>query len=96
MLASRFLRPSAQAHHGRFYAQSERVFQGLLGVYRRALGWSIRHRRFTLGYSAVILALTVFLFMHVPKGFLESEDTGQLSGSTEAQEGISFDAMVEN
>jgi HAE1 family hydrophobic/amphiphilic exporter-1 len=94
MLASRFLRPSAQAHHGRFYAQSERVFQGMLGVYRRGLAWSIRHRRVTLAYSAVILALTVFLFTHIPKGFLESEDTGQLSGSTEAQEGISFDAMV--
>jgi HAE1 family hydrophobic/amphiphilic exporter-1 len=94
MLASRFLRPSAQAHHGRFYAQSERVFQGMLDLYRRGLAWSIRHRRFTLVYSAVILAFTVYLFVHVPKGFLESEDTGQLSGSTEAQEGISYDAMV--
>jgi HAE1 family hydrophobic/amphiphilic exporter-1 len=47
-------------------------------------------------YSGVILAFTVFLFTHIPKGFLESEDTGQLSGSTEAQEGISFDAMVEH
>ena len=96
MLASRFLKPSAQTHHGRFYAQSERVFQGMLGAYRRGLAWSIRHRRFTLLYSGVILAFTVFLFTHIPKGFLESEDTGQLSGSTEAQEGISFDAMVEH
>lgn len=94
MLASRFLRPSAPAHHGRIYAQTERAFQGMRDVYGRGLAWSIRHRRFTLGYSAAILALTVFLFTHVPKGFLESEDTGQLSGSTEAQEGISFDAMV--
>jgi hydrophobic/amphiphilic exporter-1 (mainly G- bacteria), HAE1 family len=96
MLASRFLRPSAQAHHGRIYAFSERVFQGMLRIYKKGLEWSIRHKRFTILYSAVILVLTFFLFSHMPKGFLASEDTGQLSGSTEAQEGISFASMVEH
>jgi HAE1 family hydrophobic/amphiphilic exporter-1 len=96
MLASRFLRPSAQAHHGRIYAVSERAFQGMLDVYKRGLRWSIRHRRITMLYSAAILALTFVLFARLPKGFLASEDTGQLSGATEAQEGISYDAMVEH
>jgi hydrophobic/amphiphilic exporter-1 (mainly G- bacteria), HAE1 family len=96
MLASRFLRPSAQAHHGRIYAASERVFQATLGLYQRALRWSIRHRRTTMVYSAVVLALTFVLFAHIPKGFLGSDDTSQLSGATEAAEGISFESMVEH
>jgi hydrophobic/amphiphilic exporter-1 (mainly G- bacteria), HAE1 family len=94
MLASRFLRPSAQAHHGRFYAASEQVFQGALGAYERGLRWSLAHRRITLLYSAIILALTVALFVGSPKGFLPSEDTGLISGATEAAEGTSFEEMV--
>ena len=96
MLASRFLRPSAQAHHGRIYAATERFFQRMLDIYARGLRWSLRHRGFTLGYSGVVLLLTFWLFSHIPKGFLPSEDTGQMFGFTEAQEGTSFDAMVEH
>jgi HAE1 family hydrophobic/amphiphilic exporter-1 len=96
MLSSRFLRPSAQAHHGRVYAFSERFFAGMLHVYEKGLSWSIRHRRVTMLYSAAILALTVVLFQRIPKGFLESEDTGRISGSTQAAEGTSFDFMAEH
>ena len=96
MLASRFLRPSAQAHHGRIYAATELGFTKSLKVYERGLRWSIRHRRFTMLYSAAILALTVLLFARIPKGFLPSEDAGRLSGSTETAEGTSFDSMVQH
>jgi HAE1 family hydrophobic/amphiphilic exporter-1 len=96
MLSSRFLRPSAEAHHGRIYDVSERAFNGILGAYERGLGWSLRHRRITLLYSAVILVLTVVLFRSIPKGFLPSEDTGQLQAATSASESISFDAMVQH
>ncbi len=68
MLSSRFLRPSAQAHHGRVYAFSERFFGRMLHVYEKGLSWSIRHRRITMLYSAVILALTVVLFAAHPEG----------------------------
>jgi HAE1 family hydrophobic/amphiphilic exporter-1 len=96
MLASRFLKPSAQAHHGRMYAATEWVFVRSLRIYERGLRWSIRHRRFTMLYSVVILALTVVLFARAPKGFLPTEDNGRLSGSTETAEGTSFDSMVEH
>jgi HAE1 family hydrophobic/amphiphilic exporter-1 len=76
------------------YAVSERVFQRMLATYERGLTWSVRHRRFTLLYSAVVLVLSVLLYMQIPKGFMPSEDVGQLSGSTEAKEGTSFAAMV--
>ncbi len=96
MLASRFLKPSAQAHHGRIYAATERMFARTLQIYERGLRWSIRHRRFTMLYSAAILAVTVVLFDRIPKGFLPTEDTGRLSGSTEMAEGTSFESMVEH
>jgi HAE1 family hydrophobic/amphiphilic exporter-1 len=96
MLSSRFLRRSGEAHHGRIYAVSERAFDGLLAGYEKGLSWSLRHRRITLLYSAVILALTVVLFRAVPKGFLPSEDTGQIIAFTSAPESISFDSMVQH
>jgi len=96
MLCSRLLRPAATGGHHRLYAVSERIFQGMLGLYRRSLGWSIRHKRITMLYSAVVLAFTFVLFAKIPKGFLGNEDTGRLSGATEATEGISFDSMVQH
>jgi HAE1 family hydrophobic/amphiphilic exporter-1 len=94
MLSSRWLRPSAQAHHGRFYAWSERVFDSLLGAYERGLKWSIVHRRAVVLFSGLILALTFVMFRLAPKGFLPTEDTGQIRGSTEMAQGTAFDAMV--
>ncbi len=46
-------------------------------------------------FSAVILALTAWLFVKMPKGFLPSEDIGQVFGFTEGAQGISFPAMAE-
>jgi HAE1 family hydrophobic/amphiphilic exporter-1 len=96
MLASRFLRPGRGARHGRLYAVSEHTFVRMRAWYDRGLRWSLDHTRFTLGYSIVVLALTVLLFARIPKGFFPSEDTGRLFGSTQAEEGISFAAMVQH
>jgi HAE1 family hydrophobic/amphiphilic exporter-1 len=95
MLASRFLRPPAQTH-GALYNASERFFEGLKEVYRRSLAFVLRHRRATVIALFLILAATVYLFMRIPVDFLPSEDTGQLIAFTQAQEGTSFDAMVQH
>jgi len=94
MLASRFLRPATNAHHGAFYWTCERVFSGMLGVYDRTLRAVMRHCMATLTLSLVILAATVYLFIVIPKGFLPSEDTGQMFIITEGSEGISFDSLA--
>ena len=95
MLCSRYLKPSAHAAHGRFYEATERAWQKLLGAYDRSLHFVMRHRFATLMFSFVLLAATVWLGVIVPKGFLPSEDQGQLIGTTEAIEGTSFDAIVD-
>jgi HAE1 family hydrophobic/amphiphilic exporter-1 len=94
MLGSRFLRPSREQHHGRWYAASERVYARMLRFYERTLGWVMDHRPAALAFSAAILVGTVGLFVLVPKGFIPTEDTGFIAGTTEALEGSSFDAMV--
>jgi len=95
MLSSRFLRPPAQTH-GALYNASERFFEGMKEVYRRSLAFVLRHRSATLIALVLILAATVYLFIKIPVDFLPSEDTGQLVGYTQAQEGTSFDAMVQH
>ena len=94
MMCSRFLRLSATARHGRFYAASERFFDGMLRTYDWSLKFVLRHRLATMAFSIVILVATVYLFQRIPKGFLPSEDTGTIFGMTEAAQGVSFEEMV--
>jgi HAE1 family hydrophobic/amphiphilic exporter-1 len=96
MLCSRFLRSEHGKKHGRFYEVFERFFEGMLAVYRESLRWVLGRRRLTMVVSALILAATGWLFVKIPKGFLPSEDAGQIFGFTEAKQGISFDSMAEH
>ncbi|HJX73412.1 MAG TPA: efflux RND transporter permease subunit [Candidatus Deferrimicrobiaceae bacterium] len=96
MLCSRFLRPPGEEKHGRVYQASERFFHGMLSLYDRSLRWVLRYRRATIVFSALLLFVTAYLFVVIPKGFLPAEDTGMIFGFTEAAQGISFDSMKEH
>jgi len=93
MLCSRFLRPPKEAKHGRFYEATERVYQRGLAFYERSLAWVMDHRPATMVFSSGILAATILLFPFVPKGFIPTEDQGQIQGTTETLEGTSFENM---
>ncbi|HET8575709.1 MAG TPA: efflux RND transporter permease subunit [Methylomirabilota bacterium] len=95
MACSRFLKPP-QHSHGRLYATSERVFDGMLRVYDRTLKVVLRHPRYTMIAFVLTLLLTAGLFMIIPKGFIPNEDTGQVFAFTEASQDVSFDAMARN
>ncbi len=94
MLASRFLQPPREVHHHALYNAFERGFNAILNAYKAGLAWSLRHRLTMIGVTAVVTILMGVLFVVVPKGFIPSQDIGQLSGQTEAAEGISFAAMA--
>ncbi len=96
MLCSRFLRhaPETDTKRGTFYRITENAYNRSLAWYERTLAWVMDRRRMALLFSAAVLAATVGLFVIVPKGFLPSEDTGRISGSTQTAEGTSFEAMV--
>jgi hydrophobic/amphiphilic exporter-1 (mainly G- bacteria), HAE1 family len=95
MLCSRFLKPSAQAHHGRLYAFSDRVFNGMFNIYKRTLSTALSWPGTVMIVAGLILIATVFFFFITPMGFLPNEDTGQIQGNTEAEQGTSFKGMVE-
>jgi HAE1 family hydrophobic/amphiphilic exporter-1 len=94
LLCSRMLKITHPEDHGRLYAASERAFQGVLGVYRASLAWVLRRRRLTMAVFAAVFVGTGFLFYYMPKGFLPSDDVGQLFVITEAAQDISFEAMT--
>jgi HAE1 family hydrophobic/amphiphilic exporter-1 len=97
MLCSRFLKPKREKETpNRFFAVTEGVYNRTLHFYERTLRWVMDHRPYALAFSALILLGTIGLGAIVPKGFLPSEDTSQLSGTTETEQGTSFDAMVEH
>jgi len=93
MLSSRFLTAHHDQEHGKAYRVTEAGYDWLVSKYKNGLDWVMHHRRMSLGFSAVILAGTVVLFGLVSKGFIPSEDTGQLYVTTEAAQGISFEDM---
>src|SRR4051794_18941276 len=94
MLCSRFLKPLHNRRHNVLYNAVEAVFEAWRSVYDRTLWLSLRFRSITMAFSAALLVATGFLFMHVPKGFLPSEDQGRFQINTEAVQGIAFDEMV--
>jgi HAE1 family hydrophobic/amphiphilic exporter-1 len=94
MLCSRMLKVEREQQHGKIYALSERVFEAWLAIYRVSLTWVMRHRRLTIGAFFAIVVGTALLFVYMPKGFLPSDDVGQVFVITEAAQDVSFDAMA--
>ncbi|MHC5741491.1 MAG: efflux RND transporter permease subunit [Nostoc sp.] len=96
MLCSRFLRPVDHANQSRLYQASEYVFDRFLGLYDWSLKKVLKYHRTTMILSVFLLAVTVGLLVIVPKGFIPSEDTGQITGITQAAEDASFDNLVQH
>jgi len=94
MMCSRLLKPETH-QHGRLYQLFERAFDGLLGLYGRGLNIVLRHQLITLLVMLGTIVLTGYLYVVIPKGFFPQQDTGMITGITEASEDISFPAMAE-
>ncbi|MEH1888813.1 MAG: efflux RND transporter permease subunit [Nostoc sp.] len=96
MLCSRFLRPVDHANQSRLYQASEYVFDRLLGLYDWSLKKVLKYHRTTMILSVFLFAVTVGLLVIVPKGFIPSQDTGQITGITQAAQDASFDNLVQH
>ncbi|HEY1458926.1 MAG TPA: efflux RND transporter permease subunit [Casimicrobiaceae bacterium] len=94
MLCSRMLVDEHKKRHGRFYAWSERMFDTLRDGYRTTLATVLLHHRLTLMAFFAIAIGTGFLFSIMSKGFLPSDDNGQILVFTEAAQDVSFQAMA--
>jgi HAE1 family hydrophobic/amphiphilic exporter-1 len=93
MMASRFLKARADAHHGRLYQLSERAYDAMLHAYERGLDRALQWSKTTLLIFFATLALSVYLFVIIPKGFFPQQDNGLILGTSEAAQDISFDDM---
>jgi HAE1 family hydrophobic/amphiphilic exporter-1 len=94
MLCSRFLKPGSHTRHGYLNRKTEAAFDALRDGYDWSLKKVMAHPFATLMLSFVVMGATAWLFMAIPKGFLPSEDQGNLFAFTEGIQGISFEDMV--
>ncbi|MBI3375984.1 MAG: efflux RND transporter permease subunit [Betaproteobacteria bacterium] len=95
MMCSRILKPhSARQRHGATYMLFEKGFDAIRDAYARSLRWVLAHQGLTLILFLAIVVATGVLFARAPKGFLPSEDSGQLFCITEGPQDISFEGMV--
>ena len=91
MLCSRVLRPEqATATQGRLSQWLERGFSTLTESYSVSLVAVLRHPRWVMFTFFASMALTVLLYQQLPKDFLPSTDSGQITLTTKAAPDTSF------
>ncbi len=87
MMCALFLRPSKHE------ARGGKLFHWALRTYKHTLAWALRHSALVMLVLAVTVGLNVWLFVIIPKGFFPQQDTGRLTGSLQADQSTSFQAM---
>ena len=104
MMCAMLLKPQRDAAERQSVAQRSRgaVARGLARAqgaleraYGHALDWSLAAPWTVMAVLAVVVALNVYLFMAIPKGFFPEQDNGQLQGGLRADQSISSSALAE-
>ncbi|MGO8760104.1 MAG: efflux RND transporter permease subunit [Terracidiphilus sp.] len=95
MMCSRILKHDPGKQEGSFYKASERAVNALIAFYGRTLKVVLRFQPVTLLVAVATLALTIILYIEIPKGFFPVQDTGEIQGISQASQSISFTAMSE-
>jgi len=93
MMCARLLRYRRPEDHGRVYRASEQFFTGLLRAYERSLTVVLRHPAITLVVLLLTIAVNIYLFVIVPKGFFPQQDNGTVFGGIQGAQDASFPAM---
>ena len=95
MLSARLLKSKENQRHSRLYEMSENAFNGIIDFYGRTLQIVLRVQPLILLIALGTLALTVFLYIAIPKGLFPVQDTGEIQGVSEADQTVSFPAMAQ-
>jgi multidrug efflux pump len=96
MMCAKLLRHKPESEKGGLYQWSENVFNNIVKLYARTLDIVLAHQALTLLVAVATLALTIWLYILLPKGFFPVQDTGVILGISEAAQTISFDAMAQD
>ena len=94
MLCARILRAQADRHPSRFERISEGLFDKTLAAYERGLRFVMARQTLTLIVFLVTVALTVVLYVVIPKGLFPTQDVGAVEGISVADNSVSYSAMV--
>jgi HAE1 family hydrophobic/amphiphilic exporter-1 len=95
MLCARVLRSHREGEKQNIVLRGfETMFKAGLRAYEWSLDRVLRYKAVTLVVTIATLALSVWLYIIIPKGFFPTEDTGFISASTEGSSDISFQGMV--
>ncbi|RDI99723.1 multidrug transporter subunit MdtC [Dyella solisilvae] len=95
MLCARLLRAKSERHPSRFEQISERLFDQTLAAYKRGLSYVMAHQTATLLVFMLTLALTIVLYVVIPKGLFPVQDVGVIQGISVADNSVSYAAMVD-
>ncbi|MDI6425855.1 MdtB/MuxB family multidrug efflux RND transporter permease subunit [Cronobacter dublinensis] len=95
MMCARMLSHASLRKQNRFSRASERVINRVIGRYGQLLKRVLNHPWLTLGVAVGTLALTVLLWLVIPKGFFPVQDNGIIQGTLQAPQSVSFASMAE-
>jgi multidrug efflux pump len=95
MMCAKLLHHTPEEKQGRFYRASGHFFDVVIARYGKMLQWVLKRQMLTLAVAIGTLALTVVLYLVIPKGFFPVQDTGAIQGISEASQSVSFAAMAE-
>ena len=92
MMSARWLKKASPKNQD---GKLQRFFRGVITRYDHGLTWVLKHQGLTLLVALSTLALTVFLYVVIPKGLFPTQDTGQLQARVQAVQSISYARMAE-
>ena len=95
MMCAKLLRPGALHSHGET-GKPGNWFDKLIAAYGRSLEWVLQRQTLSMLVFFATVALTVALYMAIPKGFFPIQDTGIIQGVSEVPQNVSFPAMAEH
>ena len=94
MMCAILLQHIPKEKQSRFYLKSGEIFDRLIDKYSHALNWVLDRQKATLIVAMTTLALTVLLYIFIPKGFFPNQDTGMIQGISDGPQSISYAAMA--
>ena len=95
VMCARFLKRQTGHKRGRLDQMCEDAFEAAVRFYDRGLQWVLRHQFVTLMSTIVLIFVTGYLYVVIPKGFFPEQDTGFIFAQAEARQDISFAAMAD-
>jgi multidrug efflux pump len=95
MACAKILRRHDETKETLFERKNREWFDALVRGYDRSLNVVLDHQPLTLLVALGTLALTIVLYIAIPKGFFPIQDTGLIQGISEAAQSISYPAMAQ-